>query len=61
MPTTRPLADLFRTLGLVEKQGLGVDRMYGEMVTPGRRPPLIVEDGGPGSACAWSAATPSCR
>src|SRR3954451_13080402 len=46
MPATRPLADLFRALGLVEKQGFGVDRMYREMVTPGRRPPLIVEDGG---------------
>ncbi|RBY78227.1 transcriptional regulator [Geodermatophilus sp. TF02-6] len=41
------LADLFRALGLVEKQGLGVDRMYREMVTLGHRPPLIVEDGGP--------------
>jgi ATP-dependent DNA helicase RecG len=39
------LADLFRALGLVEKQGLGVDRMYREMVTLGHRPPLIVEDG----------------
>ncbi len=47
MPATRPLADLFRALGLVEKQGLGVDRMYREMVTLGHRPPLIVEDGGP--------------
>lgn len=42
------LADLFRALGLVEKQGLGVDRMYREMVTLGHRPPLIVEDAGPG-------------
>lgn len=25
------LADLFRALGLAEKQGLGVDRMYREM------------------------------
>lgn len=41
------LADLFRALGLVEKQGLGVDRMYREMVTLGHRPPLIVEDAGP--------------
>ncbi len=41
------LADLFRALGLVEKQGLGVDRMYREMVVLGHRPPLIVEDPGP--------------
>ncbi|MGH3830893.1 MAG: DUF5635 domain-containing protein [Pseudonocardiaceae bacterium] len=41
------LADLFRALGLVEKQGLGVDRMYREMVALGHRPPVIVEDPGP--------------
>lgn len=41
------LADLFRALGLVEKQGLGVDRMYREMVALGHRPPLIVEEDGP--------------
>lgn len=41
------LADLFRALGLVEKSGLGVDRMYREMVSLGHRPPVIVEDPGP--------------
>lgn len=41
------LADLLRALGLVEKQGLGVDRMYREMVTLGHRPPVIVEAPGP--------------
>ncbi|WP_344021779.1 DUF5635 domain-containing protein [Pseudonocardia kongjuensis] len=41
------LADLFRALDLVEKQGLGVDRMYREMVVLGHRPPLIVEEAGP--------------
>lgn len=41
------LADVFRALGLVEKQGLGVDRMYREMVALGHRPPVIVEDPGP--------------
>jgi ATP-dependent DNA helicase RecG len=41
------LADLFRALRLVEKQGLGVDRMYREMVTLGHRPPVIVEVNGP--------------
>ncbi|MDQ4030889.1 MAG: DUF5635 domain-containing protein [Actinomycetota bacterium] len=41
------LADLFQALKLVEKQGLGVDRMYREMVVLGHRPPVIVEEGGP--------------
>ncbi len=41
------LADAFRALDLVEKQGLGVDRMYREMVVLGHRPPLIVEEPGP--------------
>ncbi len=45
----------------MEKQGLG-----GGQDVPGRwspsatTAPLIVEDGGPGSRRAWSAATPSC-
>lgn len=41
------LADLFRALHLVEKQGLGVDRMYRDMVTLGHRPPVLVEEEGP--------------
>lgn len=41
------LADLCRALHLVEKQGLGVDRMYRDMVVLGHRPPLIVEEAGP--------------
>jgi ATP-dependent DNA helicase RecG len=41
------LADLFQALNLVEKQGLGVDRMYREMVVLGHRPPTIVEEAGP--------------
>jgi ATP-dependent DNA helicase RecG len=41
------LTDLFRALGLVDKQGLGVDRMYREMVALGHRPPMIVEEDGP--------------
>lgn len=40
------LADLFRALNLVEKQGMGVDRMYREMVALGHRPPVIVEEDG---------------
>ncbi|MEU6203899.1 DUF5635 domain-containing protein [Micromonospora musae] len=41
------LADLFRALYLVEKQGLGVDRMYRDMVVLGHRPPLLREEPGP--------------
>lgn len=41
------LADLCRALRLVEKQGLGVDRMYRDMVVLGHRPPMIVEEPGP--------------
>ncbi len=41
------LADLARALGLVERQGVGVDRMYREMVALGHRPPLIREETGP--------------
>ena len=41
------LADASRALGLVDKQGVGVDRMYREMVTIGHRPPLLVEEPGP--------------
>lgn len=41
------LADLFRALNLVEKQGMGVDRMYRELVALGHRPPVIVEEDGP--------------
>lgn len=41
------LADLARAMGLVERQGVGVDRMYREMVTLGHRPPAIREEAGP--------------
>ena len=41
------LADAVRALGLVDKQGIGVDRMYREMVTLGHRPPLVIEEPGP--------------
>jgi ATP-dependent DNA helicase RecG len=41
------LADAARALGLVDKQGIGVDRMYREMVTLGHRPPLLTEEPGP--------------
>jgi ATP-dependent DNA helicase RecG len=41
------LADLFRALRLVDKQGVGVDRMYREMIVLGHRPPQITEQPGP--------------
>lgn len=41
------LADLFRALRLVEKQGLGVDRMVREMVSLGHRPPSLRQQPGP--------------
>jgi hypothetical protein len=41
------LADLCRALHLVEKQGLGVDRMYRDMIVLGHRPPMIIEEPGP--------------
>jgi ATP-dependent DNA helicase RecG len=41
------LADLARALGLVERQGVGVDRMYRELVALGHRPPIIREEPGP--------------
>jgi ATP-dependent DNA helicase RecG len=37
------LSDLFRALRLVDKQGVGVDRMYREMIVLGHRPPQISE------------------
>lgn len=41
------LSDLFRALRLVDKQGVGVDRMYREMIVLGHRPPQISEQPGP--------------
>jgi ATP-dependent DNA helicase RecG len=37
------LADLFRGMNLVDKRGLGVDRMVREMVTLGHRRPIVDE------------------
>lgn len=41
------LADAALALGLVDKQGIGVDRMYREMVALGHQPPQITEEPGP--------------
>lgn len=45
------LADLFRALGMVDKQGVGVDRMYQSMIVLGHRPPNIVQTAGPAVRC----------
>jgi len=41
------LADLFLALGLVDRRGMGVDRMVREMLVLGHRPPLLTEQPGP--------------
>jgi ATP-dependent DNA helicase RecG len=41
------LADLFRALRLVDRQGVGVPRMYQTMLGEGHRPPLLEETAGP--------------
>ncbi|CAM4275235.1 MULTISPECIES: DUF5635 domain-containing protein [Corynebacterium] len=40
------LADLFRATGLVDKQGVGIDRMYRAMIALGHNPPQIEEVSG---------------
>jgi ATP-dependent DNA helicase RecG len=39
------LAQAFRTLGLAEREGVGIDTMYAQMLRAGHRAPVIVEDG----------------
>ncbi|OAV61857.1 DUF5635 domain-containing protein [Enteractinococcus helveticum] len=45
------LADLFRAIGLVDQQGVGVDRMYRDMIILGHQPPHIEEVAGPYVEC----------
>ncbi len=40
------LAEALRALGLAEREGVGVDTMYAQMLRAGHRPPEIYEDGG---------------
>jgi ATP-dependent DNA helicase RecG len=40
------LAHALRSLGLAEREGVGVDTMYAQMLRAGHRAPVIVEDGG---------------
>ncbi|MGP9723020.1 DUF5635 domain-containing protein [Corynebacterium sp. AOP40-9SA-29] len=52
------LADLFRALGLVDKQGVGVDRMYRDMIVVGHRPPDITEEPGQYVQCTLTGGSP---
>ena len=53
------LADLFRALTLVEKQGVGVDRMYQSMMILGHLPPVFEEVAGPHIECTLVGGTPA--
>ena len=46
-PRYRSLAQALSTLGLAERQGIGIDRMVREMLAIGRPPPVISEVSGP--------------
>jgi ATP-dependent DNA helicase RecG len=52
------LSDAFRALLLVDKQGVGVDRMYREMIALGHRPPEIIEIDGPRVRCLLNGGDP---
>lgn len=52
------VADLFRAIKLVEKQGVGVDRMYQAMIVLGHRPPAIHEVEGLFVECSLSGGQP---
>ena len=66
-PRNPALAGVIRQLGLAETAGVGVDRMYAEMVKVGHRPPVFAGDryrvtvtlngGAPNTAVARFAAT----
>lgn len=53
------LADLFRALNLVDKQGFGVDRMYLLMISRGHQPPRIVETSGAHVTCTLVGGPPA--
>lgn len=52
------LADMFRALGLVDRQGVGIDRMYQAMIVLGHRPPEINSVAGAYVECALSGGEP---
>lgn len=53
------MADLLRRLRIAEREGVGVDRMYREMIRIGHRPPEIVERPGPHVRCALIGGKPN--
>jgi len=53
------VADLLRRLRIAEREGVGVDRMYREMIRIGHRPPEIVERPGPHVRCALIGGKPN--
>ncbi len=46
-PRNRALAELLTRLHVAEREGIGVDRMVGDMIRLGHRPPTIEEVAGP--------------
>lgn len=52
------LADFFRAIGLVEKQGVGVDRMYWAMISDGHHPPIYSDQDGYYVECTLTGGTP---
>ncbi|HEX6756639.1 MAG TPA: ATP-binding protein [Mycobacteriales bacterium] len=62
-PRTRNphLADVLRRLRVAEREGIGVDRMYREMVRVGHRPPDITERPGPHVRCSLVGGVPNVR
>lgn len=52
------IADLFRSLKQVDKQGVGVDRMYQAMIVLGHRPPTIHEVEGKFVECSLTGGKP---
>lgn len=52
------LADVFRAITLVDKQGVGVDRMYRDMISMGHNPPQIVDESGINVVCTLVGGVP---
>ena len=55
-PRNPVLAQALHTLGMSEREGIGVDTMYLEMLRDGRRAPDIVEDAGDVLCILWGGA-----
>lgn len=52
-PRNPALAQALHTLGMSEREGIGIDRMYLEMLRDGHRAPDIVEDAGDVLGILW--------